>query len=121
MGTTTIGRRAARVAGCATVAGLLVLQGGVALAAPTHTTGSAAVAKLPAPKFASALSSTLAGLFPGGLAGLPAHSSAEIRTVLNDYYDGGQNYQKARLCMYGTTARAAYTCAITFTSSAACQ
>ena len=54
--------------------------------------------------FDDAIAGDVLALFPGGLAGLPAHSSAEIRTVLNDYYDGGQNYQKARLCMYGTTA-----------------
>jgi pyruvate dehydrogenase phosphatase len=43
-------------------------------------------------------------MLPGGMANLANISDAEIRRVINDQHAGGRNYDKARLCMYGTTA-----------------
>jgi pyruvate dehydrogenase phosphatase len=40
-------------------------------------------------------------LFPHGLTGL---SNEQIRRIINDQHSGGKNYQKVKLCMYGTTA-----------------
>ncbi|THH17995.1 hypothetical protein EW146_g2933 [Bondarzewia mesenterica] len=54
--------------------------------------------------FDDAIAGDVLELFPGGIDSLPERSNEEIRSVVNDYYDGGQNYHKAKLCMYGTTA-----------------
>ncbi|KAL5530454.1 hypothetical protein ACEPAF_6712 [Sanghuangporus sanghuang] len=43
-------------------------------------------------------------LFPGGIASLERLSDDYIRSVINDYSNGLQNYKKVRLNMYGTTA-----------------
>lgn len=42
-------------------------------------------------------------LIPGGLA-LDTVSDKEIQDIINDHDRGGENFYKARLCMYGTTA-----------------
>jgi len=51
--------------------------------------------------FDDAISRDVLDLFPRGLS---AVSDDEIRRTINDQHDGGCNYKKARLCMYGTTA-----------------
>ena len=43
-------------------------------------------------------------LFPGGIASLEHLSDDYIRSVINDYNNGLQNYKKVQLNMYGTTA-----------------
>ncbi|KAL5488326.1 hypothetical protein ACEPAI_6434 [Sanghuangporus weigelae] len=43
-------------------------------------------------------------LFPGGIASLERLSDDYIRSVINDYSNGLQNYKKVQLNMYGTTA-----------------
>ncbi|KAF8626287.1 hypothetical protein AX15_004958 [Amanita polypyramis BW_CC] len=53
--------------------------------------------------FDNAIANDVLDLF-GGLEGLKDYSDAEIRNVINDQHDGGVNWKKARLCMYGTTA-----------------
>jgi pyruvate dehydrogenase phosphatase len=50
------------------------------------------------------ISKDVLDLFPGGLDNLCKFSDTHIRCVLNDRHVGGRNYDKARLCMYGTTA-----------------
>lgn len=40
----------------------------------------------------------------GGLEGLDDYSDAEIRSIINDQHEGGGNWKRVRLCMYGTTA-----------------
>ncbi|KAL5527112.1 hypothetical protein ACEPAG_5903 [Sanghuangporus baumii] len=42
-------------------------------------------------------------LFPGGIASLERLSDDYIRSVINDYSNGLQNYKKVQLNMYGTT------------------
>ncbi|KAI0042841.1 protein serine/threonine phosphatase 2C [Auriscalpium vulgare] len=56
--------------------------------------------------FDDAIAGDILALFPGGIASLAARSDEEIRAVINDFNAAGvgANYQKARLCMYGTTA-----------------
>ena len=57
--------------------------------------------------FDNAIAGDVLDLFPGGLESLPGRTDEEIQEVLNDFGDGcgtGANYQKARLCLYGTTA-----------------
>jgi pyruvate dehydrogenase phosphatase len=55
-----------------------------------------------------ALDASIAGdvlsLFPGGLQGLSSLSDQYIQSIINDQFEGGQNFNKARLSMYGTTA-----------------
>ncbi|KAI0255277.1 phosphatase 2C-like domain-containing protein [Lactifluus subvellereus] len=56
--------------------------------------------------FDNAIAGDVLELFPGGIASLPSRTDEEIQAVVNDF-DGpnaGANYQKARLCLYGTTA-----------------
>ena len=57
--------------------------------------------------FDNAIAGDVLELFPGGIESLPGRTDEEIQEVLNDFGDGrgtGANYQKARLCLYGTTA-----------------
>ncbi|KAI0061999.1 protein serine/threonine phosphatase 2C [Artomyces pyxidatus] len=54
--------------------------------------------------FDDAIAGDILALFPGGIPSLSKRSDEEIRNVINDFNGTGQNYQKARLCMYGTTA-----------------
>lgn len=54
--------------------------------------------------FDEAIAGDVLELFPGGVDSLPGRSNDEIRSVVNDYSNGGENYQKAKLAMYGTTA-----------------
>jgi pyruvate dehydrogenase phosphatase len=65
--------------------------------------------------FDNAIAGDVLELFPGGIESLPARTDEEIQAVVNDFAspgDGGgvsngaagANYQKARLCLYGTTA-----------------
>ena len=53
--------------------------------------------------FDNAIANDVLDLF-GGLEGLKNYSDAEIRNVINDQHNGGANWKKARLCMYGSTA-----------------
>lgn len=53
--------------------------------------------------FDDAIANDVLDLF-GGLEGLDNFSDTEIRNIINDQHDGGANWKKARLCMYGTTA-----------------
>ncbi|KAK2460694.1 hypothetical protein APHAL10511_007164 [Amanita phalloides] len=53
--------------------------------------------------FDNAIANDVLDLF-GGLEGLKDYSDAEIRKIINDQHQGGANWKKARLCMYGTTA-----------------
>jgi len=54
--------------------------------------------------FDDAIAADVLNLFPGGIEGLSKFSDEEIRQKMNDPSDGGANFTKARLCMYGTTA-----------------
>jgi hypothetical protein len=57
--------------------------------------------------FDNAIAGDVLELFPGGIESLPGRTDEEIQEVVNDFGDGrgtGANYQKARLCLYGTTA-----------------
>jgi pyruvate dehydrogenase phosphatase len=54
--------------------------------------------------FDKAIADDVMDLFPGGLESLAALSDENIQHIINDFHHGGANYQKARLCMYGTTA-----------------
>ena len=64
--------------------------------------------------FDNAIAGDVLELFPGGIESLPARTDAEIQAVVNDFANpgggggstsgAGANYQKARLCLYGTTA-----------------
>lgn len=51
-----------------------------------------------------AITADVLNLFHGGIDGLSKYSDEEIRLKMNDPSDGGANFKKARLCMYGTTA-----------------
>ncbi|KAK0197679.1 phosphatase 2C-like domain-containing protein [Armillaria mellea] len=53
--------------------------------------------------FDDAIAGDVLDLF-GGIKGLAEHSDADIRRVINDHHQGGVNFRKARLNMYGTTA-----------------
>lgn len=57
--------------------------------------------------FDDAIANDVLKLFPGGLAGLAGCSNEYISGVIND---GGENWQKTRLCMYGTTALVSLVC-----------
>lgn len=54
--------------------------------------------------FDNAIAGDVLELFPGGIDSLPARTDEEIRAVLNDFAGTGENYQRSRLCLYGTTA-----------------
>jgi len=56
--------------------------------------------------FDNAIAGDVLELFPGGIASLPDRTDEEIQAVVNDFASpsGGANHQKARLCLYGTTA-----------------
>lgn len=54
--------------------------------------------------FDDAIANDVLELFPGGLDAVRDMPDEEIYAILNDHADGGHNFKKARLCMYGTTA-----------------
>jgi pyruvate dehydrogenase phosphatase len=56
--------------------------------------------------FDNAIAGDVLDLFPGGITSLPSRTDDEIQAVVNDFGGPsvGANYQKARLCLYGTTA-----------------
>jgi pyruvate dehydrogenase phosphatase len=54
--------------------------------------------------FDAAIAGDVLDLFGGALEALEARTDDEIRRVINDFDGSGENYKKARLCMYGTTA-----------------
>ncbi|KAI0303292.1 phosphatase 2C-like domain-containing protein [Multifurca ochricompacta] len=59
--------------------------------------------------FDDAIAGDVLKLFPGGLTSLENRTDEEIQAVVNDFDGpngggGGANYQKAKLCLYGTTA-----------------
>ncbi|KAI0034976.1 protein serine/threonine phosphatase 2C [Vararia minispora EC-137] len=54
--------------------------------------------------FDEAIAGDVLDLFPGGLDTIASRSDDEIRRVINDFDGTGENYKKARLCLYGTTA-----------------
>jgi pyruvate dehydrogenase phosphatase len=62
--------------------------------------------------FDNAIAGDVLELFPGGIESLPTRTDEEIQAVVNDFAShsggvsngAGANYQKARLCLYGTTA-----------------
>lgn len=61
--------------------------------------------------FDNAIAGDVLELFPGGIDSLPSRTDEEIQAVLNDFAvpggssnGTGANYQRARLCLYGTTA-----------------
>ncbi|KAJ7611692.1 phosphatase 2C-like domain-containing protein [Roridomyces roridus] len=58
--------------------------------------------------FDDAIAGDILKLF-GGAERLSKYSDQEIRYIINDQDRGGDNYKKARLCMYGTTALVALT------------
>nr|GAT54429.1 mitochondrial type 2c protein [Mycena chlorophos] len=58
--------------------------------------------------FDNAIASDILDLF-GGPDKLEEFSDREISDIINDQEKGGDNYRKARLCMYGTTALVALT------------
>jgi pyruvate dehydrogenase phosphatase len=58
--------------------------------------------------FDDAIAGDILKLF-GGSDRLERYSDQEIREIINDQEKGGDNYKKARLCMYGTTALVALT------------
>jgi pyruvate dehydrogenase phosphatase len=51
-----------------------------------------------------AIASDVLNIFHGGIEGLSKYSDEEIRRKMNDPSDGGANFRKALLSMYGTTA-----------------
>ncbi|PFH53553.1 hypothetical protein AMATHDRAFT_137417 [Amanita thiersii Skay4041] len=53
--------------------------------------------------FDDAIANDVLDLF-GGLENLDEFSDAQIRAIINDQHNGGTNWKKTRLCMYGTTA-----------------
>jgi hypothetical protein len=54
--------------------------------------------------FDDAIAHDVLDLFGGSVDKLDNYTDAEIRKTINDQHEGGVNWQKARLCMYGTTA-----------------
>ncbi|KAG8217172.1 phosphatase 2C-like domain-containing protein [Butyriboletus roseoflavus] len=54
--------------------------------------------------FDDAIANDVLDLFSGGLQSVRDMPDEEIYAILNDHATGGQNFKKARLCMYGTTA-----------------
>ncbi|KII89392.1 hypothetical protein PLICRDRAFT_91766 [Plicaturopsis crispa FD-325 SS-3] len=74
---------------------------------PSRLTSPAFIADLLArsiTSFDDAIANDVLGLFPGGIDALSRMSNKEIQNIINDQNDGGRNYQKAKLCMHGTTA-----------------
>jgi pyruvate dehydrogenase phosphatase len=53
--------------------------------------------------FDKAIAADILDLF-GGVEGLSNYTDAQIRQIINDQHNGGTNYRKARLNLYGTTA-----------------
>ncbi|KAI5987484.1 phosphatase 2C-like domain-containing protein [Pisolithus albus] len=54
--------------------------------------------------FDDAIANDVLELFPGGLNAAMEMPDQQIHSILNDQYVGGKNFERARLCMYGTTA-----------------
>ncbi|KAF9036833.1 phosphatase 2C-like domain-containing protein [Panaeolus papilionaceus] len=54
--------------------------------------------------FDDAIAHDVLDLFGGSVDKLDDYTDAEIRSIINDQHRGGENWRKARLCMYGTTA-----------------
>jgi pyruvate dehydrogenase phosphatase len=57
--------------------------------------------------FDDAIAGDVLELLLGGIESLPSRTDEEIQVVVNDLGNGrgnGSYYQKARLCLYGTTA-----------------
>lgn len=54
--------------------------------------------------FDDAIANDVLDLFSGGLQSVRDMPDEKIYAILNDHATGGQNFKKARLCMYGTTA-----------------
>ncbi|KAL4065190.1 phosphatase 2C-like domain-containing protein [Scleroderma citrinum] len=54
--------------------------------------------------FDDAIANDVLELFPGGLEVAMRMPDEHIQSILNDQLWGGKNFEKARLCMYGTTA-----------------
>ncbi|KAF8162798.1 phosphatase 2C-like domain-containing protein [Crassisporium funariophilum] len=54
--------------------------------------------------FDDAIAHDVLDLFGGSVDKLDNYTDAEIRQTINDQHEGGKNWRKARLCMYGTTA-----------------
>ena len=54
--------------------------------------------------FDDAIANDVLELFPGGLGAVMKMPDEAIYAILNDHATGGENFKKARLCMYGTTA-----------------
>lgn len=54
--------------------------------------------------FDNAIAHDVLDLFGGSVDNLDNYTDAQIREIINDQHKGGVNWQKARLCMYGTTA-----------------
>jgi pyruvate dehydrogenase phosphatase len=54
--------------------------------------------------FDDAIAHDVLDLFGGSVDKLDNYTDAEIREIMNDQHEGGANWSKARLCMYGTTA-----------------
>lgn len=57
--------------------------------------------------FDAAIANDVLELFPGGLDAISKYSNEHIGSVIND---GGDNWKKTRLCMYGTTALVSLVC-----------
>lgn len=54
--------------------------------------------------FDDAIAHDVLDLFGGSVDQLDNYTDAQIRATINDQHEGGANWRKARLCMYGTTA-----------------
>jgi pyruvate dehydrogenase phosphatase len=54
--------------------------------------------------FDDAIAHDVLDLFGGSVDNLVNYTDAEIQDTINDQHEGGENWRKARLCMYGTTA-----------------
>ncbi|KAI6123177.1 phosphatase 2C-like domain-containing protein [Pisolithus croceorrhizus] len=54
--------------------------------------------------FDDAIANDVLELFPGGLDAAMEMPDQQIHSILNDQSVGGKNFERARLCMYGTTA-----------------
>ena len=54
--------------------------------------------------FDDAIAHDVLDLFGGSVDNLDNYTDDEIRQIINDQHEGGENWRKARLCMYGTTA-----------------
>lgn len=54
--------------------------------------------------FDDAIAHDVLDLFGGSVDNLANYTDAEIRQTINDQHLTGENWRKARLCMYGTTA-----------------